>query len=378
MQHPYAANTVLELVRTMFNWGKVVGLVPKDHADPTAGIVRFPVRKRRRYITTVEMPGFIQALEAEDNEYARHGLWLLLLLGLRSTELLHAKWSDVDWDTGTLFVGLTKNGEPLLAPLGDAAIERLKNIPRIPNNPYIICGNKRGRTQTGLGRALRRVLRRAGLQNLRVHDLRRTVGSWLAQAGLSLHLIGDVLNHRDLRTTQGYALFPDPAAARCFDGSREQSAFSCYRPAARQHGTLVRRHPSVANRRAIASPSLLQARRAPRTRVDSSCLRGRTPTRHIGRRLGEVVPTGCDPDSEAGLLGSDRIRSTCTSNASARRAPRIAITAEDSRAGVVAALAVTSNVGSRPRLCENSERNSRRCDGFDFSVEKIRSSNART
>jgi hypothetical protein len=119
----------------------------------------------------------------------------------------HAKWSDVDWDTGTLFVGLTKNGEPLLAPLGDAAIERLKNIPRIPNNPYIICGNKRGRPLTELGRGLRRVLRRAGLQNLRVHDLRRTVGSWLAQAGLSLHLIGDVLNHRDLRTTLGYAYF---------------------------------------------------------------------------------------------------------------------------------------------------------------------------
>jgi hypothetical protein len=45
------------------------------------------------------------------------------------------------------------------------------------------------------------------LQNIRVRDLRRTVGSWLAQAGVSLHLIGDVLNHRDLRTTLGYAYF---------------------------------------------------------------------------------------------------------------------------------------------------------------------------
>lgn len=207
VHYPYAANTVLELVRTMFNWGRVVGLVPRDNVDPTAGIVRFPARKRRRYLTTVEMPEFIRALEAEDNDYARHGLWLLLLLGLRSTELLHAKWSDVDWDAGTLFVGLTKNGEPLLAPLGDAAMERLKSIPRIPNNPHIICGRRAGRPLTGLGRPLRRVLRRAGLQNLRVHDLRRTVGSWLAQAGVSLHLIGDVLNHRDLKTTLGYAYF---------------------------------------------------------------------------------------------------------------------------------------------------------------------------
>lgn len=206
-RHPYAANGVLEIVSTMFNWGKVVGLVPADHVDPARGIVRFPERRRRRYITTVEMPDFIRALEAEDNEYARHGLWLLLLLGLRSTELLNAKWSDIDWAMGTLFVGLTKNGEPLLAPLGDAAIERLKLISRIPNNPHIICGQKPGRPMSGLGKPLRRVLQRAGLQNARVHDLRRTVGSWLAQSGASLHLIGDVLNHRDLRTTLGYAYF---------------------------------------------------------------------------------------------------------------------------------------------------------------------------
>ncbi len=192
---------MLEVVRSMFNWGKVAGLVPPNYPNPTRGIKSFLNDKRRRYITTVEMPEFIRALEEEDNEYARHGLWLLLLLGLRSIELLKAKWNDIDWDMGTLFVGLTKNGEPLLAPLSDAAMARLKMIPHIANNPYIICGHKRGRPLTGLGEPLRRVLARAGLQNIRVHDIRRTVGSWLAQSGVSLHLIGDVLNHRDLRTT---------------------------------------------------------------------------------------------------------------------------------------------------------------------------------
>jgi integrase len=206
-QHSYAANEFLGLVSTMFNWATLVGILPKDHANPTRGIVRFTERKRRRYLTTAEMPGFIAALEAEDNEYARHGLWLLLLLGLRHKELLRAKWADIDWTRGTLFVGLTKNGEPLLAPLSDAALARLKLIPRIPNNPYIICGLRSGRSLTGLGGPLRRVLKRAGLVNVRVHDLRRTVGSWLAQAGVSLHLIGNVLNHRDLGTTLGYAYF---------------------------------------------------------------------------------------------------------------------------------------------------------------------------
>jgi hypothetical protein len=58
-----------------------------------------------------------------------------------------------------------------------------------------------------LGAPLKRVTTRAGLPNIRVHDLRRTVGSWLAQSGVSLHLIGDILNHRDLKTTLGYACF---------------------------------------------------------------------------------------------------------------------------------------------------------------------------
>jgi integrase len=206
-EHPYAANALLDLVRKVFNWGKVAGFVPKDHANPALGIVRFPERTRKRFITTVEMPHFIRGLEAEDNDYARHGLWLLLLLGLRSKELLNAKWSDIDWEMGTLFIGLTKNGEPLLAPLSDAALTRLKTIPRIGNNPYIICGQKPGRPLTSLGTPLKRAATRAGLQNVRVHDLRRTVGSWLAQSGVSLHLIGDILNHRDLKTTLGYACF---------------------------------------------------------------------------------------------------------------------------------------------------------------------------
>ncbi len=207
VEHPYGANDVLKVVRKMFNWGKVAGLVPRDHPNIVAGIVRFPERARKRFVTTVEMPRLLQALEQEDNDHARHGIWLLLLMGLRSNELLKAKWEDIDWDMGTLFIGLTKNGEPLLAPISDAAMDRLRAIPRISDNPYIICGRLPGQYLRSLGGPFQRTLKRAGLANLRIHDLRRTVGSWLAQDGQSLHLIGDVLNHRDPKTTAGYAYF---------------------------------------------------------------------------------------------------------------------------------------------------------------------------
>jgi integrase len=67
-----------------------------------------------------------------------------LLTGLRLNELLKSKWTDVDWDFRTLFVGLTKNGEPVLAPLSDAAVLRLQQIPRLENNKFIICGKNPG------------------------------------------------------------------------------------------------------------------------------------------------------------------------------------------------------------------------------------------
>jgi|GEM_PF-470911 len=206
-EHPYGANNFLKVYRKMVNWAKIAGYLPKDYQSPTVGIVRFPERKRRRFVTPVEMPRLLASIEQEPNDYARHAIWLLLLTGLRSVELLKAKWADIDWDMGTLFIGLTKNGEPLLAPLSDAAIARLKVILRIEGNPYIICSRKNGRHLTGLGEHLRRALKRAGLENIHIHDLRRTVGSWLAQSGTSLHLIGDVLNHRDQSTTAGYAYF---------------------------------------------------------------------------------------------------------------------------------------------------------------------------
>jgi integrase len=205
--HPYAANRLAGIVRKMFNWARLAGYVPKNHANPAVGITRFPERKRRRFLTTAEMPRFVEALDQEDNDYARHAIWLLLLTGLRCNELLKARWKDIDWDRGTLFIGLTKNGDPLLSPLTNEALEQLRAIPKIADNPYIICGNKTGMHLVGVREPLKRVLKRAGIENLRVHDLRRTVGSWLAQDGVSLHLIGQVLNHRDTKTTAGYAYF---------------------------------------------------------------------------------------------------------------------------------------------------------------------------
>jgi integrase len=79
-QYPYATNDLLDIVRKMYNWAKSPAkLITKDVENPAVGIQRFPERKRRRFLTTVEMPQFIAALEAEDSEYARHAFGYFFL-----------------------------------------------------------------------------------------------------------------------------------------------------------------------------------------------------------------------------------------------------------------------------------------------------------
>lgn len=83
----------------------------------------------------------------------------------------------------------------------------LREIPRIESNPYVLPGLKKGTHLVNIDKPWQRVRKAAGVEDVRFHDLRRTVGSWLAQAGNSLHLIGRVLNHANPATTAIYARF---------------------------------------------------------------------------------------------------------------------------------------------------------------------------
>ena len=214
---PYQANRLVAVVKKMYNVGKIWGLVPPTLANPASGIERFAEQKRRRYVTPTEMPKLVTALDADINDFASHALWLLLLTGLRRSELLRAKWSDVEWKQRALHVGRTKNGEALLAPLSHAAIKRLRLIPRLENNEYIFCGSIVGSPIAYLDSTWRRIRKATGLHDLRIHDLRRTVGSWLVRDGASLHLVGAVLNHKDQKTTAGYAYFQTKDRHRALD-----------------------------------------------------------------------------------------------------------------------------------------------------------------
>jgi integrase len=213
----YEANRVLALVSSMFARAAEWGLLAEGAPNPARGVEPFRERARDRWIRPSEMPRLAQAIAAEPNVYVRAAIWLYLLTGVRKGELLRARWSDVDFERAELRLPETKSGEPHVVPLSSVALRVLSEIPRQAGNPYILPGAKRGTHLVNIGKNWRRIREAAGCADVRLHDLRRTVGSWLATAGASLHLVGTVLNHADTDTTRIYARLADDAARRALE-----------------------------------------------------------------------------------------------------------------------------------------------------------------
>jgi integrase len=204
---PYEANRTLALISKMFELARRWGFVPKDQGNPARDIDRFKEHKRDRWVNPEELPRLAQAIDAEPNVYVRMALWLYLLTGVRKSELLVAQWDDIDWERQELRLSETKAGRVHYVPLSAPALAILRELPRLEGNPYILPGHIHGRPIVNISRPWRRIRKAAGVEDVRLHDLRRTVGSWLAQSGNSLHLIGRVLNHSSQSTTAIYARF---------------------------------------------------------------------------------------------------------------------------------------------------------------------------
>lgn len=206
-KHPYAANRLVELISRMYELGKLWGFLDEDYPNPARRIQAFKEVKRDRFVTAEEMPRLATAIEEDPSPYLRAAFWLYLLTGMRKRELLRAKWADIDFQTHLWRLPDTKSGRVHHVPLSTRAVAILKALPREIGNPYVIPGARAGQPLYNIDKAWRRIRKRAGIDDVRIHDLRRTAGSYLAQDGASLHLIGRILNHRDPSTTAVYARF---------------------------------------------------------------------------------------------------------------------------------------------------------------------------
>jgi integrase len=207
--HPYQANRLLALVRKMFNLAEVWGLYPGP--NPCKGIPPFPEEKRDRFVTPAELPRLWRAIQEEPNVFIRAAFLLCLLTGARRGEVLAMKWEDLDFEQSVWRIPHTKANRPHYVPLPRPVLEELKRLPRLAGNPYVFPGRWGRGHLVKVSKPWQAIRRKAKLEDVRIHDLRRTLGSWLAASGASLPLIGKALNHSQPSTTAIYArLHLDP------------------------------------------------------------------------------------------------------------------------------------------------------------------------
>jgi integrase len=208
----YAANRLFALLSSVFNKANAFGLW--DKPNPCYGIKKFAERSRDRFLQSSELPQFFAALAEEPNETIRDYLLISLLTGARRANGLAMRWVEIDFENREWHIPRTKNHEPQTITLTDEAIMLLKKRRQAAVSEFVFPGTGRTGHLAEPKKGWARVLERAGLSNLHIHDLRRTLGSWQARTGASLVIIGKSLNHKSTQATAIYArLDLDPVRA---------------------------------------------------------------------------------------------------------------------------------------------------------------------
>lgn len=208
---PYTANRVLSLIKHIYVIAAKHGYM-NGHANPAADITKFKEQTRDRFLHSDELQRLFAALETEQNEVFKNYILISLYSGQRRSSILSLRWSQVDLVNGFIYLPDTKNGEPMQVPMTNQLRELFKKINHNKNSDWVLPSvrSKSGHLEDPK-RPWHELLRRAGIKNLRLHDLRRTMGSYQAISGASLHIIGKSLGHKSASATQVYArLTADP------------------------------------------------------------------------------------------------------------------------------------------------------------------------
>ncbi len=216
----YRANRLLALLSSIYTQARDIGF---EGGNPCSGVERFAENERDRYLLPHEVRPFLEALSTEPNETIRDMFAVCLFTGQRSGNVKSMKWADVSLEGGFWRIPPeeAKAGETILVPLTPAvagllerrqeeAKERQKAAEQSEtsgDNPWVFPGRPGGKKGhiTEIQAAWKRICKRAGLEGLRIHDLRRSCGSWQAALGTSLHVIGKSLGHRNQATTAIYS-----------------------------------------------------------------------------------------------------------------------------------------------------------------------------
>jgi integrase len=214
---PVAANRARALLCAMYNRAYEMG---QELLNPCRGVRRFPEESRDRYLTPDEVPRFFAALGEVPDPAVRDFLWLALLTGARKSNVLGMRWDQLTVE-GVWRIPSTKSGKVVLLPLVDTAQNILRARKEAAgNSPWVFPARTISGHLGSVNKPWRRLCERAGLGDLRIHDLRRTLGSWQAAMGVSELVIGKSLGHAaGSRATSVYARLGLEPVRRAVEGA---------------------------------------------------------------------------------------------------------------------------------------------------------------
>lgn len=171
--------------------------------NPATRIQKNPAPSRDRFLQADELTPFFKALSESTNEIMRDFFLLALLTGARRANVSAMRWADIDLAGGVWRIAKTKNGTPQTVTLSPEAVTVLES--RKADGEFVFPGEGATKHIVEPKKAWATLLKAAGIENLRIHDLRRTLGSWQARTGASLPIIGKSLNHKTHQATAIYA-----------------------------------------------------------------------------------------------------------------------------------------------------------------------------
>lgn len=245
---PSMANKTIAVISSMYSFAFKRGLVSKRE-NPAEDVEKYEEVGVERLLSSVELERLGTTMRLAETEgipweidltkktkhlrkenrvtiidpYAAAALRLLILTGARLREILHLEWKHVDLERGLLLLPDSKTGKKTIV-LNAPAMEVLSNLSRIGR--YVIAGESAGtadeKPRSDLKRPWHAVRRHTGLEDVRLHDLRHNFASWGVGDGMGLPIIGKLLGHKQVSTTQRYAHLEADPVRRAADaiGSR--------------------------------------------------------------------------------------------------------------------------------------------------------------
>ena len=205
---PRAANRVLVVLSKMLSLAEDWGLAPPG-SNPCRYVRRYKEGKRERFLAVDEyrrIGDALRVLETEGvlQERAAAALRLLMVTGCRSSEIMNLRWDDVDRKAGEIRLRDAKTGARMV-PLTPTAEAVLAEIVRVPRSPWLFPGKRPDRRLSQLTSYWQRVRELAGVEDVRIHDLRHSFASRALALGESLTMIGRLLGHTKVGSTARYA-----------------------------------------------------------------------------------------------------------------------------------------------------------------------------